>query len=159
MSALISIRRADVSDQRCVLEIENRCFTSDKISPRQVRYLLSVAKATTHLAMDGTQAIGYGLCLLPTAPRPARLYSLAVLPAWRKQQVARRLCESLFAELRSRRYSRCRLEVRHSESAVQNFYISLGFRPIIELPGYYQDQEDGLRMECMLNEQPSYTVA
>ncbi len=151
MSASISIRRASVSDKLSLLNIEACSFDTDKISPRQMHYLLTQAKATTLLAVDGAQAVGYALCLLPRLPRPARLYSLAVLPEWRGRGLARNLCESLLTELRSLHYSRCRLEVRKSQIDVQNFYLSLGFRPIAELPAYYQDGADGLHMECLLN--------
>lgn len=152
MSAAIPIRKATVSDKQSLLAIETCCFDTDKISPRQMHYLLTQAKATTHLAVDGGQAVGYGLCLLPRLPRPARLYSLAVLPQWRRHGLARRLCESLLTEVRALHHSRCRLEVRQSQTAVQNFYLSLGFYPIAELPAYYQDKEDGLRMEYRLDD-------
>tara|TARA_R110002111_G_scaffold48396_2_gene86007 strand:- start:246 stop:704 length:459 start_codon:yes stop_codon:yes gene_type:complete len=151
MSATTTLHRATVKDKHSLLAIETCCFSTDRISPRQMHYLLTHAKATTLMALFGSQIVGYGMCLLPRPPRPARLYSLAVLPDWRGQQLARRLCESLLLELRSLHYSRCRLEVRRSQTAVQNLYLSLGFRPIDELPSYYLDQEDGLRMECTLN--------
>ncbi len=155
MSASICIRKASSSDVPALLGIEERCFSSDRLCSRQMRYLLTQAKATTRVAVDGPVAVGYGLCLLPALPKPARLYSLAVLPHWRGQNLARRLAESLMAELESLSYSRCRLEVRGSQTNVKNFYQSLGFIPIAELPGYYQDGEDGLRMECRLTNSQS----
>ena len=155
MSASICIRKASSSDVPALLVIEERCFSSDRICSRQMHYLLTQAKATTRIAVDGAMAVGYGLCLLPALPRPARLYSLAVLPHWRGQSLARRLAEGLLAELESLNYSRCRLEVRGSQTNVRSFYQSLGFNPIAELPGYYQDGEDGLRMECILNNSQS----
>ena len=152
MSALIPLHRATLSDKHGLLTIEARRFSTDKISPRQMHYLLSQAKATTHLARVGEQVVGYGMCLLPALPRPARLYSLAVLPDWRGQQLARRLSQSLLAELHCLGYSRCRLEVRRGQTAVQNFYLSMGFGLLDELPAYYHDREDGLRMELVLND-------
>lgn len=151
MSATITLHRATAKDKSSLLAIETSCFSTDRISPRQMHYLLTQAKAITLVALVGDQIVGYGMCLLPRPPRPARLYSLAVLPDWQGQQLARRLCERLLLELQSLNYSHCRLEVRRSQTTVQNLYLSLGFHPIDELPSYYQDQEDGLRMECKLD--------
>ncbi len=152
MSDSIGLRRATTSDQSSLSTIEACCFDSDRISPRQMHYLLSRAKAVTYIAVYRDTAVGYSLWLIPRLPRPARLYSLAVLPQWRSQHLARRLCDHAMTELRRLNYTHCRLEVRRSQITVKNFYLSLGFSPLVELPGYYEDREDALRMECMLIE-------
>jgi ribosomal protein S18 acetylase RimI-like enzyme len=95
--------------------------------------------------------VGYGLLLLPPLPRPARLYSLAVVQAWRGRGVGERLLRSMLDEARARGYRRVRLEVRRASAGVQALYSRSGFHEIADLPGYYEDGGDGLRMEALLD--------
>ena len=75
-----SIRRATPLDKKQLLHIEDSCFTYDKITPSQMHYLLTKAKATTFVFTQETIPIGYAMMFTPKHPKPARLYSLAVLP-------------------------------------------------------------------------------
>lgn len=121
-------------------------------------YLLTKAKAITWVAVAADQVAGYGQCLIPEQPRPARLYSLAVLPEYRRQGIAHQLMGTLLSELISLNYSRCRLEVRCSDHGAQTFYRSMGFSMISTLPAYYEDGENALRMECILRQTATFDV-
>ncbi len=145
-----TLRQADRNDAEAIIAIEQRCFSSDRISPRQIKYLLGRDTALSLVALVDGSVAGCCIGLLPKRPRPGRVYSLAVLPEYRSQNVARRLMVRLLAEMKQRGYSRCRLEVRHSACAVRAFYERLGFQNIARLQGYYQDGEDGVRMELSL---------
>lgn len=145
-------RRAGVQDLEALLDIETCCFSSDRISRRQMRYLLTRAQGRLWVATYPTQVVGYALCLTPKLPRAARLYSLAVLPEWQGYGIATSLLVALFEQLVESGYERCSLEVRLSQMATQHLYQSLGFVPGEVLPSYYQDGEDGLRMRAQLTD-------
>ncbi len=157
MSSTLRFRPAGPGDLPGLLAIEQQCFSGDRISPRQMRYMLSHAKAVCWVAEDQNtsgppELIGYGLCLHPALPRPARLYSLAVLPKWSGQGIANRLCELLIKALVELGYQRLRLEVADTNTAAKGLYQRLGFHSIAKLPGYYDNGDNGVRMERQLAE-------
>ena len=86
------IRNACVEDLDGLLDIENRSFTTDKITRRSFRYLLTQGNAATILEEQGKVIRGYSLLLFNDATSYARLYSLAVDPA----------CQTVLGELRRR---------------------------------------------------------
>lgn len=145
MNAL-RLREATPEDAPRLLEVEQRSFPSDRIKPRQMRYLLTRARAVVRVAEVDGEVAGYAMVLTPAAPRPARLYSIAVDPAFRKSGIARALLDACLADVRERGYRRMVLEVRAHDTPVRDFYRRAGFQPLSELPGYYADGADGLRM-------------
>ncbi|MEE4377380.1 MAG: ribosomal-protein-alanine acetyltransferase, partial [Candidatus Competibacteraceae bacterium] len=44
---MISLRQATLDDLDALVILENRCFSSDKLSRRRFRYMLTKAHATT----------------------------------------------------------------------------------------------------------------
>jgi ribosomal-protein-alanine acetyltransferase len=143
----IVLRPAKVADLAGLNALESASFPSDQISARQMRYLLTRAKAHTLVATYQKQLVGYATLLLPAHPRPARLYSIAVDREFRGQGIAGRLLTALGRIAKQHGYRRQRLEVRASDEATQTLYRRFGFVEIDRLPGYYQDGEDALRME------------
>ncbi len=147
----VQIRAARADDILPLLAIEQASFASDQISRRQMRYLLTRAKAITLVAeLDGI-VVGYVMAFVPGLPRPARLYSLAVDICFRGQKIAQRLLSSVLLQIQQARYQRIRLEVRESQADVQLLYQQLGFNELIRIPGYYEDGESAIRMEKKLS--------
>ncbi len=145
-----SVRRAVVTDLEPLVEIEHACFRTDRIKKRQMRYLLTKAKAVTFVATSEQSVIGYLTMLIPQSPRPVRIYSLAVDPVYRGNGVAKKLIAALFMVCKELRRQRVRLEVRESDLNVQSLYTKMGFSSIKTLDKYYEDGENGIRMECRL---------
>ncbi len=150
MSPSFHIKPAVISDKLQLLEIEAACFKQDKITSRQMHYLLSAAKAVTYVVEIKDKAVGYCLCLIPKLNKPARIYSLAVLPACQGQGLAYALLNYAVHELIELGYSKCRLEVACNNSSARKLYCSFGFYEIKALTGYYEDHSGGLRMEKRL---------
>lgn len=145
MSAVL--RPALPSDVPRLLSIEQRAFPSDRIKPRQMRYLLTRARARSWVAeVDGVVA-AYAMVLTPALPRAARLYSIAVDPLYRGAGLARRLLDQCLRDSRDAGYRRVILEVRAADTPVRDFYTRAGFELTGELPGYYADGADGVRMQ------------
>ncbi len=141
------IRPASLADKAALLAIEDTCFPTDRVSPRQMHYLLTRARSRIMVADNEGLLCAAVICLLPVLPRPARIYSLAVLPEQRGRGLAAALLQVALADIRQQAYRRCRLEVRESQQAVINLYRDFGFRPLAVLPAYYEDGEAALRME------------
>lgn len=144
----VSIHPASLSHLPSLMEIENLSFPSDRLGYRQMRYILSKAKAFSLVAKTESKIVAYCTCLTPSLPRAARLYSLAVLPAYRNRGIAGRLLKKVKQKLRSMNYLSCNLEVRKKDSQTQALYEKNGFEEFKLLPGYYEDGEDGISMKC-----------
>src|SRR5512132_2249832 len=76
---LFMIRPATADDVSALVEIENGAFTTDRISRRAFRYLMSKANAATLVAVEEDGEIsGYVIVLFNRGTSLARLYSVAV---------------------------------------------------------------------------------
>ena len=153
----IYIRQARETDLEQLLLIENNCFSSDKINRRQMCYLLSRAKAEMFVAADVSDVVvGYGVIFTPQLNpqqfRSARLYSLAVCSKFRGRGLANQLLTELLLVVQQKGYRVCTLEVRKSDKATQLLYQRFGFKPVRSLPAYYDDGEDGLRMQLTFHQ-------
>ncbi|MDP5053320.1 MAG: GNAT family N-acetyltransferase [Congregibacter sp.] len=145
------LREAVAADIPALQDIEHQCFVTDRIKPRQMRYLLSKAKALNLVAETSGEVLAYSCCLTPAAMnRPARLYSLAVRPEQQGQGLARALLRRLVKLLRVRGYERLRLEVRATDERTLALYQRLGFRTLRRIDNYYEDGETALRLELKL---------
>lgn len=145
-----TIRLAASSDKAALLSLEDKCFTGDKISPRQMHYLLNKAKATTWLAEDKNTVVGYGMCLMPVANNVARLYSLAVLPTQQGKGIARALLTSMELYLINKNYQCWNLEVSVANQQAIALYTQLGFVTKKTIAAYYDDGSDALKMQKLI---------
>jgi ribosomal protein S18 acetylase RimI-like enzyme len=134
-----------------LLEIEERCFKTDNFNRRQLQYLLQKAKTISLVCHSAGRVHGYLLCLIPNLPRPARIYSLAVIPELRGLGIASSLLQRTLTKLRQLGYQRCRLEVRANDKKTQELYKRFDFRVISQITEYYGDGADALKMELNLN--------
>lgn len=144
---ILSAKKEHLDD---LVLIENACFKTDIISRRQMRYILTKAKAFILLAKIKSEPVAYCICFTPLLPRPARLYSLGVLKEYRKGGIANSLIKSVINRLHTLGYSSCNLEVRNKDKQAKNLYTKNNFREIKILPTYYQDGEDGIKMKKIL---------
>ncbi|MFT4766919.1 MAG: ribosomal-protein-alanine N-acetyltransferase [Glaciecola sp.] len=147
----VQLREAVPADAPALLRIEEQCFVTDRIKPRQMRYLLTRARALNLVADSDARAVAYLSCLTPVrTDRPARLYSLAVAPDFRRRGLAFALLERLVDDLCERGYRRLRLEVRVGDRRTQALYQRFGFRELSRIEAYYEDGEAALRMGTTL---------
>ncbi len=149
---LFQLSEANLTDIDALLNIENSCFETDRLTRRQIRYLLSRAKAFTLLIKVKGLIVAYCIFLTPILSRSARLYSLAVLANYRNKGFAGELLCNGIQKLSELGYQSCNLEVRSSDKKTQNFYKKYGFNPIKTLSSYYEDGEDGLKMKSVISE-------
>jgi ribosomal-protein-alanine N-acetyltransferase len=138
----IGIRRLSYSDLPGVLGIERRSFQTPW---SLAMFVLELSKPSgiCLAATRGQDLVGYLVC-----SRYAdvwHLMNVAVTPELRRQGIASRLMDWLFAE--AGREARYTLEVRTSNHGAIAMYERLGFRPAGYRRAYYHDNgEDALIM-------------
>lgn len=161
-------RVAGLEDLDALMDLEKRCFTTDRLSRRSMRrYLQSehsavlLVESNNQIDPNSTDKIitGYGLIWLHRGTRLARLYSLAVAPEARGQGTAQKLLTALerVAEQHLRLFMR--LEVSRNNTAAIKLYESCGYRVFGEYTDYYDDHSDALRMQKKIRNRHAEGIA
>ncbi|GAA5141715.1 GNAT family N-acetyltransferase/peptidase C39 family protein [Thalassotalea piscium] len=147
-------RFASLADLDALVVLENNCFVYDKLSKRSFRHwikantgVLLVAETVAEL---NKEVVGYGLVWCHKGTRLARLYSLAISPKWRGQNIAKQLLTKLETETLQRKRYFLRLEVSKTNVSAISLYESLGYRIFGEFSDYYEDHSDAYRMQKQL---------
>ncbi|MFT5498539.1 MAG: ribosomal protein S18 acetylase RimI-like enzyme [Kiritimatiellia bacterium] len=140
-------REATVQDLPRLVEIENTCFTSDRISRRQFQYLLSKANATVLVAELGDQLVGTLVVLFSRGTSLGRLYSIAVDPGYAGRGIGRSLVGEAESAVWDHHRAYIRLEIRTDNQASIGLFESMGYRRIGEWPDYYEDHATAVRYE------------
>ena len=144
------IRHATLADLDNLVRIEINCFDSDRLSRRNFRYLLIKGNAETLVEEENGVVRGYSMLLFNHGISLARLYSLAVDPAFQRMGVAARLVEASEVAARQNDCVSLRLEIRKDNIASIKLFKRLGFREFGERADYYEDHMDALRFEKSL---------
>lgn len=148
-----SLRQATVKDLDALVELEQEAFSGDRLTRRQLRYLLTRARATTLLVEtpDGAVA-GYVLVLFSRASAHARVYSIAVTGQARGHGLGRALIAAAERASEDNDCVSIRLEVRRDNPAAIALYRACGYRQFDVVSDYYHDHEEALRFEKPLGQ-------
>lgn len=144
------IRTATLDDLDALVALERECFSSDRLSRRQFRYMLTKANAAVFVCAGEDRLLGYALLLFSRGTSMARLYSIAVAARARGKGVGRALVEAAEAEARERDCAYLRLEIRKDNAASIGLFRAMGYRQFGEYDDYYEDHMDALRFEKSL---------
>lgn len=144
------IRPANLQDIDALVDIENQCFGSDILSRRNFRYLLTKGHANTVLEEQSGRVCGYAMALFSGGTSMARLYSLAVDPALRRQGIGLRLLAAIEQRAQDQECASMRLEVRRDNVPAQNLFRKCGYKQFGVIADYYEDHMDALRCEKSL---------
>lgn len=100
-----------------------------------------------------------GFAIMRYGDDDAHLDLLAVKPEFQRTGVGRQLLQWLEECARVGGTFNIELEVRADNKGAQRFYEQLGYRPLTEIPGYYQGKETAVRMgrDLVCKPQPSAT--
>ena len=137
-----AIRTATADDIDRLVELESLCFTSDRISRRQFRWMITRANAELRLCESAEQLLGYVLVLFHKGTSLARLYSLAISPDHQGQGIGRQLLSEAERLSEAHRCVYLRLEVDPRNSTAVALYESQGFQLFGTREDYYQDHAD-----------------
>ena len=146
----LTIRRASTTDLSALLALEST-FPGDQLQREHFRHLLTRARADVWLCVATDGVAGNAIVLYRTGSRRARLYSLVVAPWARGRGIARTLMATVNQAAAARSCNSMTLEVRCDNAPAINLYRKLGYRFIERLPRYYEDGQDGFRLECSLD--------
>ncbi|WP_127478112.1 ribosomal protein S18-alanine N-acetyltransferase [Sulfurivermis fontis] len=144
------IRPATAEDIDALVEIENRCFDTDRLSRRSFRHMITKAHAALLLDEDGGAVRGYVLLLFNAGTSLARMYSIAVDPQYRGRGIGRQLMLAAEQAALAQDCVTLRLEVRVDNASSIALYESMGYRRFGVYDDYYEDHMDALRYEKRL---------
>ncbi|MEZ5583381.1 MAG: GNAT family N-acetyltransferase/peptidase C39 family protein [Candidatus Competibacteraceae bacterium] len=144
---MTTLRKATLDDLDALVALENCSFSSDKLSRRRFRYMLTKANATTLVALVSGRLLGYVLVLFSRGTSMARLYSIAVDPDCRGRDIGSLLVQAAEAAAIEHGCVSMRLEVRRDNPASLGLFNRQGYKPFKEVLGYYEDRMDALRFE------------
>lgn len=111
---------------------------------------ISEAWPDAFLVVDLAPGVGGALVAIHDAPLSGRVLMMVVEPTLRRHGVGTRLMETFVRRCSERNFRTITLEVRQANLPAQRFYRRHGFRPVAVLPRYYNDGEDGIKMERTL---------
>jgi ribosomal protein S18 acetylase RimI-like enzyme len=138
-----SFRLADIKDIDTLKLIEETCFDTYRLSPRQIRYHIKRPQNLFIVANCGDVIAGSGLILIDQKHARARIYSLAVLPKFRGLKIGVALVQRM-EQLAKQNFGikKITLEAKLEDINVNHFYRSLGFHPRKIIADYYGPGRD-----------------
>jgi len=147
----IIIKTGVPADLDAVATVENRCFAAYRRSSR--RALLASLKSPTQqvwiawVRESGEPPVVAGVLIMHGRRQSLRIYSLAVLPAYRGYGIGRRLVGKVLAAARRQPHVRyVALEADRRDRRLVDWYGRMGFVAEWRLPDYYAPGRDGVRM-------------
>ncbi|MCG7533882.1 GNAT family N-acetyltransferase/peptidase C39 family protein [Pseudoalteromonas sp. OOF1S-7] len=147
LQACMVVEKAQPVDLAELVELEARCFSSDRLSRRQFKHHIGFEHSLLLTARLAGELVGYGLLWLHQGTRLARLYSLAVSQEHQGKGIARQLMATLESQAAQLGWLYMRLEVARRNTAAIALYKKLGYRVFGEYHNYYEDHDDALRMQ------------
>ena len=113
-------------------------------TPRRVAASIRAANVNVLVARLDDRMVGFAI--MRYLDDDAHLDLLAVASGYQRLGIGRQMLEWLEECAMVAGIFRVALEVRASNHAAQLFYQRMGYRPLTQLPGYYQGTEAALRM-------------
>jgi ribosomal protein S18 acetylase RimI-like enzyme len=147
----ITIRPGSLDDVEALVNLENRAFSTDRFNRRQYIYLLGKAKASVTIVETERGVAGAAVMLWRDNSKNGRLYNLAVDPGFQGLGLGTVLLDACEKEALRRNRAIVTLEVRPGNTRAIGFYQARGYEVVANLPEYYSDGGDGLRMRKILD--------
>jgi [ribosomal protein S18]-alanine N-acetyltransferase len=135
----VPIRSAVSSDLDALVALEEKCFTSDRLSRSSLRRFLSVPNAAVLVVVHRGVTAGYSLVAFRKGSQIARLYSIAVDPAFRGRNFGFALLKESERTAQARGATVMRLEVRIKNRRAIALYEGRGYRRFDRIADYYED--------------------
>ena len=144
------IRTGVAADIDALLAIEQASFSTDRLSRRSFRHLLTDGNAVTLVDDGGGVPRAYITVLFRADVSLARVYSIATAPGHLGQGLAAGLLAAAEALALAHDCVAMRLEIRRDNLASQQLFLRHGYAVFGEHPAYYEDGMDALRLEKSL---------
>ena len=141
------IRPARLGDLDAIAALEQSVFPGDRLSRRSLRAFLQSSRKPLLVAFCEGRLAGYALVVLRQGSKSARLYSIAVDPAFGRRGIGRALLRACEQYARQHGRQALRLEVRADNAAALALYQRLDYRRFGQHENYYDDGAAALRLE------------
>ncbi|NWN50919.1 GNAT family N-acetyltransferase [Pseudomonas sp. MAFF 301514] len=146
----LCFRVATLCDVSQLLALEQQCFTTDRLSLRSFRWMVSRAHGQLLVPENDGQLLGYALVLFRRGTSSARLYSIAIAEHARGIGLGKQLLNRVEAIVVARGCTRLCLEVRTDNPGALSLYERNGYRRFALIDDYYEDHTPALRLEKYL---------
>jgi ribosomal protein S18 acetylase RimI-like enzyme len=146
----IHIRSATREDLPAIEVIEKSCFHADlRVSPRALRHSLKSPTQSVWVAVTG-QGETTGAMVLYHHLLTIRIFSIAVLPAFRGSGTGRQMMEQAVMLARRANCAAVTLEAEHNDRALISWYEKFGFEIQKTLRDYHSPGRHAVRMRLTL---------
>lgn len=149
----VSIRESESSDLSFLEELEQKCFPKfQQSSRRSLRNSLSSPSQRILIAETKVkgQTISVASAVLNQYSRTLRIFSIAVLPEYRGKKIGEDLLNYIKKIAVNKGYDKLSLEALKSDYKLIDWYQKFGFTKTADLPNYYSDNVDGVKMVLSL---------
>ncbi|MBS7287569.1 MAG: GNAT family N-acetyltransferase [Candidatus Freyarchaeota archaeon] len=144
----VVLRSAREEDLEELYLIERVCFPKHYFSKYFLRILLEYPSSLAFVAVVSDRTVGFVVGVIEEEGE-GRIYTLDVLPDFRRRGIGGMLLEKLEEEFAKRGVVKCRLEVMEGNVPALQLYSKKGYRQVGVIKGYYGDR-NGLVMEKAL---------
>lgn len=143
----LTLRLARAADAKAIANMSRELIENGlswRWTEQRVAASIDAANINVLVARLDDRLAGFGI--MKYGDRVAHLNLFAVAPDCRRTGIGRQLlrwlerCASVSGNIA------ISLEVRASNTGAQRFYEDMGYRTLVQLPGYYQGVEPALRM-------------
>lgn len=144
----MEIQSASLLDLNALRKLENACFEKDAWSLFDLIAVLTWPEVIRLKAVENGEMVGF----VAGDPRPAQgvgwIATIGVDPRYQHRGIGRALLRACEEQMK---FSRAKLTVRLSNDKAISLYEQEGYRAVDVWKQYYNDGEDGLVMEKVLN--------
>lgn len=144
----MEIQTASLLDLNALRKLENACFEKDAWSLFDLVAVLTWPDVIRLKAVENGEMVGF----VAGDPRPSQdagwIATIGVDPRYQHRGIGRALLRACEEQMR---FSRSKLTVRLSNDKAISMYEKEGYRTVDVWKQYYNDGEDGLVMEKILN--------
>lgn len=148
----IMVQRASIADLDTLYMIEQRCFTKEAWSKRQIATFLEASDAVNLAVRMNNEAVGFviGLVNQYDEMKIGHIVTIDVLPNYRRKGVGMTLLKSIEQEFKKAGVRVCYLEVREDNLVAMKLYRKAGYVEVELLENYYSRGGHGVRLEKTL---------
>ncbi len=142
-----TIRLARIEDALCIAEMSRDLIESGlgwTWTKARIVNEIRAKNANVIVTVEGNELVGFAI--MKYQDSEARLNLFAVNPQHRRKGVGRRMINWLEKTALINGSSVVYLEVRLGNDIAKKFYLSLGYKIIQRIPGYYKGRESAIRM-------------
>jgi len=150
---MITYRQPMALDIPTLVVLDKEYFPNSPWSPAQFKEEFAGIPTTRYMSVaeSGNKVVGYCGVFLPAPGVEADILTVAVLPDFRRQGIAREFMRQIEQWSKERGASAMMLEVEQSNSAAIELYKSLGYMKISVRMDYYGPGQDAFVMRKDFN--------